>query len=72
FNLGGMYNIIVSHGKYLTVYCNLSQVKVKQGQKITTNQILGTIATDDSGNATLQFQVRQGKTTLNPELWIAR
>ena len=72
FNQGGMYNIIVSHGKYLTVYCNLSQVKVKQGQKITTNQILGTIATDDSGNATLQFQVRQGKTTLNPELWIAR
>lgn len=72
FNLGGMYNIIVSHGKYLTVYCNLSQVKVKQGQKISTNQILGTIATDDSGNATLQFQVRQGKTTLNPELWIAR
>lgn len=72
FNLGGLYNIIVSHGKYLTVYCNLSQVKVKQGQKIATNQILGTVATDDSGNATLQFQVRQGKTTLNPEHWISR
>ena len=72
FNLGGMYNIIVSHGKYLTVYCNLSQVKVKQGQKVSTNQILGTVATDDSGNATLQFQVRLGKTTLNPEHWISR
>ena len=72
FNLGGMYNIIVSHGKYLTVYCNLSKVSVKQGQKVTTNQILGTIATDDSGNATLQFQVRKGKTTLNPEQWISR
>ena len=72
FNLGGLYNIIVSHGKYLTVYCNLSQVKVKQSQKVSTNQILGTVAPDDSGNATLQFQVRQGKTTLNPEHWISR
>lgn len=72
FNLGGMYNIIVSHGKYLTVYCNLSNVTVKQGQKVATNQILGTIATDDAGNATLQFQVRQGKNTLNPEHWLAR
>ncbi len=72
FNLGGMYNIIVSHGKYLTVYCNLSNVMVKQGQKVSTNQILGTIATDDSGNATLQFQVRHGKNTLNPEHWIVR
>ncbi len=72
FNLGGMYNVIVSHGKYLTVYCNLSQVSIKQGQKVKTNQILGTVATDDSGNATLQFQVRKGKTTLNPEHWISR
>lgn len=72
FNLGGMYNIIVSHGKYLTVYCNLSNVQVKQGQKVSTNQILGTIATDDSGNATLQFQVRHGKNTLNPEHWIVK
>ena len=72
FNLGGLYNVIVSHGKYLTVYCNLSRVIVKQGQKVSTNQILGTVATDDSGNATLQFQVRHGKNTLNPEHWIAR
>ena len=43
-----------------------------QGQKVKTNQILGTIATDDSGNATLQFQVRKGKTTLNPEQWISQ
>ena len=72
FNIGGLYNVIISHGKYLTVYCNLSSVVVKQGQKVSTNQILGTVATDDSGNATLQFQVRQGKTTLNPEHWIVK
>lgn len=72
FNLGGMYNIIVSHGKYMTVYCNLSNVSVKQGQNVTTHQTLGTVATDDGGNATLQFQVRLGKTKLNPQNWIMR
>ena len=72
FKLGGMYNIIVSHGKYMTVYCNLTNVSVKQGQKIKTHQTLGTIATDDGGNATLQFQIRLGKNKLNPLNWIAR
>ena len=46
--------------------------EVKQGQKIKTHQTLGTIATDDGGNATLQFQIRLGKNKLNPLNWIAR
>lgn len=71
FKLGGMYNIIVAHGKYMTVYCNLTNVSVKQGQKVKTHQTLGTVATDDGGNATLQFQIRLGKNKLNPQHWIA-
>ncbi len=72
FKLGGMYNIIVSHGKYMTVYCNLTNVSVKQGQKVNTHQTLGTVATDSGGNATLQFQIRLGKNKLNPQQWLMR
>jgi septal ring factor EnvC (AmiA/AmiB activator) len=70
FVLGGLYNVIISHGKYITVYCNLSKVSVKQGQTVKAHQTLGTVASDENGNATLQFQIRMGKQKLNPQLWL--
>lgn len=72
FVLGGLYNVIVSHGKYITVYCNLSNVSVKQGQTVKTHQTLGTVAADENGNATLQFQIRLGRQKLNPQSWLMR
>lgn len=72
FNLSGMYNIIVSHGDYMSVYCYLSSASVHRGQKVSTKQILGNVARDASGNCTLQVQIRKQKEKLNPESWIAR
>lgn len=72
FAYGGMTNIIVRHGSYMSVYCNLSSASVRRGQKVTTRQVLGPIAKDASGNCTLQFQLRKETTKLNPESWIAR
>ena len=77
FALSGMYNVIVRHGNYYSLYCNLTSTKVRQGQQVKTGQTLGPIAPDASGNATLHFQLRQEvsgtKTTrlLNPESWLA-
>lgn len=70
FSLAGMTNVIVRHGSYISVYCNLSSTSVKVGQKVSTRQILGPIARDASGNATLHFQLRKETTKLNPERWI--
>lgn len=70
FSLAGMTNVIVRHGSYISVYCNLSSSNVKVGQKVSTRQILGPIARDASGNATLHFQLRKETTKLNPERWI--
>jgi len=67
-------SIIVRHGNYLTVYSNLSQVYVKQGDKVKTRQALGRVFTDEKeNNATiLHFELRKEKTKLNPTLWITR
>lgn len=72
FHYGGMYNVIVRHGSYLSVYCNLSAVSVRKGQQVDTRQALGRIATDASGNCTLQFQLHKETTRLNPESWLGR
>ena len=72
FAYGGMYNIIVRHGSYMSVYCNLSSTSVRQGQHVQARQTLGTIATDASGNCTLHFQLRKETSKLNPEAWLGR
>lgn len=65
-------SVIIRHGNYLTVYCNLSRVYVKTGDTVDTCQAIGRIFSDEeSGNATiLHFQLWKEKTKLNPALWL--
>lgn len=72
FTMGGFSNIIVRHGAYISVYCNLSNVSVRQGQRVRTRQLLGAVGRDAAGNCTLHFQLRHETTKLNPERWIGR
>jgi septal ring factor EnvC (AmiA/AmiB activator) len=71
---GANMGVILRHGQYLTVYLNLRDVTVKQGDKVETKQNIGTIYTDNSdGDKTiLKFQVRNEKEKLDPESWIVR
>ena len=70
FSYGGMTNVIVRHGSYVSVYCDLSSACVRSGQKVSTGQILGNVARDARGNCTLQFQIRKETTKLNPAAWV--
>lgn len=72
FSLGGYSNVLVRHGSYISVYCNLASVSVSRGQKVSTKQTLGSVARDASGNCTLHFQLRRETSKLNPESWLAR
>lgn len=74
FQVGGLSNVIVRHGIYLSVYCNLSSVSVSSGQKVSTRQSLGRVYSDPTdGNRTiLHFQLRKETTKLNPEQWLGR
>ncbi|MBE6302311.1 MAG: hypothetical protein E7089_00045 [Bacteroidales bacterium] len=62
--------VIVRHGKYLTVYCKLQNIKVSQGDEVDTGDILAEVATDASGATTLLFQIRNEKEKLNPRPWL--
>jgi len=74
FKLNGLFNVLVRHGAYISVYCNLSSAIVKSGDTVITNQPLGMVFSDgtDQGRTVLHFQLRKEKEKLNPELWLAR
>ena len=72
FQFDGTKNVLVRHGSYISVYCNLSSVIVSKGQKVKTRDILGTVANDGSGKFVLHFQLRKETAKLNPEAWIGR
>ena len=72
FQFAGTRNVLVRHGSYISVYCNLSSTIVTKGQKVRAKDILGTVADDGSGNCTLHFQLRKETVKLNPEAWIGK
>ena len=72
FQYNGLTNVLVRHGSYISVYCNLSSVRVKKGSLVKTKDILGEVSTDSDGSTVLHFQLRKETAKLNPELWIAR
>lgn len=71
---GGNWAVIIRHGKYLTVYSNLVNVRVKSGEKVGIKETIGTIATDreDGDKTVLKFQIWKENVKLDPEGWIAR
>ena len=72
FQFGGSRNVLIRHGSYISVYCNLSSVTVAKGQKVNAKDIIGTVADDGTGKCVLHFQLRKETTKLNPESWIGR
>ena len=72
FKYNGLSNVLIRHGNYISVYCNLSTVSVAKGSKVKTNQEIGVVEKDASGNPVLHFQLRKETTKLNPEVWLRR
>jgi septal ring factor EnvC (AmiA/AmiB activator) len=68
YGYGGQYLVMVRHGAYISVYCNLRSVSVSKGQRVSTRQVLGTVGQDNI----LQFQLRKETSKLNPESWLGR
>lgn len=63
--------VLVRHGKYISVYCNLDNVRVSGGENIKAGDIIGDVAVDaKEGNPRMLFQLRQEKTKLNPTEWL--
>ncbi|MBR3884394.1 MAG: peptidoglycan DD-metalloendopeptidase family protein [Bacteroidaceae bacterium] len=62
--------VIVRHGEYLTVYCRVDNIRVKEGDKVKAGDVLADIAIDATGHARLLFQLRKEKAKLNPMQWL--
>lgn len=74
FVMNNTYAVIIQHGNYRTVYSGLSKLSVKQGDKVTTKQAIGTIYTnpDEDNKTELYFQIYKDRNILNPSLWLSK
>lgn len=72
--MNGNYAVIIQHGNYRSVYSPLKSITVKQGDKVTAKQSIGTIFTDSSedNKTELYFQLYKDRSILNPSLWLAQ
>jgi len=67
----GMGNtIIIKHGDFFTVYTGVKDISVKQGQTVTTNQVIGKVLSNGDGISELRFQIRKNFDALNPQDWL--
>ena len=72
FQYNGLSNVLIRHGSYISVYCNLQSVLVHKGSKVNTRDVIGQVHTDKEGNTILHFQLRKETAKLNPEIWLQR
>lgn len=66
----GTLGVIIRHGDYMTVYCNLAGVSVKNGQQVSTRAVIGTVASDGNGHGEFSFQLWKGRESQNPRSWL--
>ena len=69
---GANMTVIIRHGKFLTVYANLIDIKVKKGDKVGIRQEIGSVYSDESNKtAVLKFMIFETKYQ-DPEMWISK
>ena len=68
--------VIINHGSYRTVYSNLNDVFVEQGQQIDTKQMIGIVLTSkQTGKTEAHFEIlfinnKGAFVKQNPAIWI--
>ncbi len=69
--------IIIAHGNYRTIYSNLQETYVAQGDKVSAKQEIGALLVNGSGNSEVHFEIRKitdagGISNINPTYWLYR
>ncbi len=74
FTIGDSRSVMVRHGKYFTVYSNLSTVNVSKGSMVKTSQVIGKVALDDDDGSggKLDFLLMIENNNVNPEPWLRK
>ena len=72
-NLGDGMMVMVRHGKYFSVYSNLSSSNVSKGSQIKTGQPIGRAGVaDDGSGGQIDFLLMVESRNVNPEPWFRR
>lgn len=70
-NLGDGMTVMVRHGKYFTVYSNLSSAAVSKGTQIKTGQVVGRSGpADDGSGGQIDLLLMIESKNVNPEPWL--
>lgn len=65
--------VLVSHGKFITAYGNLSQVMVAKRDILRKGDMIGLSGDEDSPRGqSVFFMVRETNTNMDPEAWLSR
>ncbi|MEY8758777.1 peptidoglycan DD-metalloendopeptidase family protein [Chryseobacterium tongliaoense] len=67
----GTKTVMIKHGNYFTIYSNLGNVNVSKGQQVSAGTVVGTVGQDFDGSYTLDFQVWNGSTPVDPLGWVS-
>jgi murein hydrolase activator len=63
--------VIIRHGKFLTVYANLDEIRVQSGQVVKQGQPIGTVFSGQGDHSnTLHFEIWNENAKQNPEHWL--
>lgn len=65
--------VSIRHGDYITVYSNIKNLKVQEGDKVTFKQQIGEVGKNAfSGKSVMKFRIQKNRTKLNPSVWVAK
>jgi murein hydrolase activator len=63
--------VIIRHGEYLSVYCNLGDILVKTGQKVSVKEVIGTVMYNEEEDKTsINIQIWKGQKAMDPGGWL--
>ena len=64
--------VFIKHGKYFTVYSNLSSANVTKGQIVKIGQLVGKAGANDDGQGEVDFIIMKESNNVNPEQWLRK
>ena len=64
--------VFIKHGKYFTVYSNLSSANVQRGQTVKTGQVVGRAGANDDGQGEVDLIIMKESNNVNPEQWLRK
>lgn len=69
--IGDNQAVYIKHGKYFTVYNNLTSVSVQKGSEVKTGQTIGRAGVSDEGdNGSIDFILMKESDNVNPQSWL--